>query len=834
MTRRLFVAFLAVAAAVLFVCDLLGRDQVVNAERRRSVIALERQAFKVALSAQDNLEQDLDDVGRAQIRVVAGDIAHRSHAIAVVTDRAGRVVVVRPTSADAAIAAFAGDAATRTMRRSTAVASTARVRGVDYEVAQVPISANQGIVGAVVLMARSEVLDTAAHDRLAFLTPTFLAALLASALGAWVLARVLTRPLGQLVAATRRVARDVTDPPEVEPRGPAELRELADAFNAMSLRVRDTVDRQSRFASDVSHQLRTPLTTIKVALDNLEAQIAAADGASASESLAGATAEAERMQQLIEGLLVLTRAGSGELAREAVDVALVSRERVEHWRALAAESGIEISLLAPAAVGALAVRGALDQIVDNLVDNALTAAPTGSAIEVVLTRGPRDVTLMVRDHGQGLSETDRLRAFDRFWRGRDAAGVGLGIGLTIVRDLVDVCGGDIVLEATPGGGLQAVVTLEPAALDDTMPGGPAGSSESPLRQRLGRYLRARDPGRALALEATVWREFTAGSAGLAGPDAATRVFTLARSRMEEHSTAAEAVDDEADALLLRTVGELEPYEVAAVMGVTSAAVPRLLRRARRTIRRASGSTRGRSRSGKVGALAFGLVVAGAGTAAATGSLPAPMQRGMARLLDGVGVEIPSAPSEGTAVDHGRPDEPGPASRGRGEAGTAGGVETTLPGAGLPVASGDEGTGAGAANGAGNGKGSGATPPGPADGNGAGNGSGNGVGNGGNPPGQANGNGNGVGNGGTPPGQANGNGGTPPGQANGVGNGGTPPGQAKQRGPGGLPPGQAKQGGSAATPPGQANGNGVGNGGTPPGQAKQHGSDVAPGQAKKRA
>ena len=344
MTRRLFFALAGLAVVVLLLSDVLGRDQVVVSERRGAVIDLEREAFKVALAAQDDLEHDVTPAQAAAIQRFARRTAGRLGAVAVVTDRTGRVVAAAPTRVRATGTALARREAAAALRRSTTASRTVRLTGDDYEVAEVPIVANQGIVGVVLLAQRSAVLDAAASDRLAFLTPALLIAIALSIVLALLLARALSRPLAQLVGATRRVAREGGSAPSVEPRGPAELRELAEAFNAMSLRVRDLIDRQSQFASDVSHQLRTPLTTLGVAVERTRERGRAGDIDGAGESLAAVQAEVTRLRALVEGLLVLTRVPLADAPRQGLDVAAVARERATLWRELAREYSVTLTV----------------------------------------------------------------------------------------------------------------------------------------------------------------------------------------------------------------------------------------------------------------------------------------------------------------------------------------------------------------------------------------------------------------------------------------------------------------------------------------------------------
>ncbi|MFM7064938.1 MAG: sensor histidine kinase, partial [Actinomycetes bacterium] len=145
-----------------------------------------------------------------------------------------------------------------------------------------------------------------------------------------------------------------------------------------------------------------------------------------------------------------------------VDAAAVADAAVGRWEALAAERDVTVVRRGVATARCAAVDGALEQVVDNLVDNALDAVPPGTSIEVTVTQpgGPRPVQVVVRDHGPGMTAAERERATDRFWRGPASAPAGTGLGLAIVQHLVESGGGTFELRAPDDGpGLEAVVRL---------------------------------------------------------------------------------------------------------------------------------------------------------------------------------------------------------------------------------------------------------------------------------------------------------------------------------------------------------------------------------------
>jgi signal transduction histidine kinase len=244
--------------------------------------------------------------------------------------------------------------------------------------------------------------------------------------------------------------------------GPPEVRQLADSFNTMTGRVNELLDQQRAFAGDASHQLRTPLTALRLQLERAGDMIGT-DPDGARERIEAASAETERLQRLVEALLMLARAERTTMAAEPVDVGVAVAERVEMWAPLALERGITVHA-APAATTtgtmATAVPHALEQIIDNLLDNAISIVGDGTAIEVAVDRSaPATVTVHVLDRGPGMTEAQLAHALDRFWRAPDATHQGSGLGLAIVDHLARASGGSVALANRPGGGLDVAVRL---------------------------------------------------------------------------------------------------------------------------------------------------------------------------------------------------------------------------------------------------------------------------------------------------------------------------------------------------------------------------------------
>jgi signal transduction histidine kinase len=280
------------------------------------------------------------------------------------------------------------------------------------------------------------------------------------------LARSLTRPLEGIEAAVAAVGAGQLSQRAPVARGPAELKALGETVNEMADRLEELVYTQRAFLADASHQLRTPLTALRLRLENLEGVLDPDAGA----ELTPALGEADRLSRIVDGLLTLARAEGGvRPAREPIDLPVVLSDRAGAWSALAEERQVSLECSAPARAGShgqdlrvSACPGHLEQILDNLLANAIEASPVGGSVLLCGKRVGHQVEVHVIDDGAGMSPAERTRAFDRFWRREGAAHGGTGLGLAIVAQLAKISGGVAWLDPSPTGGVDAVVRLEAA------------------------------------------------------------------------------------------------------------------------------------------------------------------------------------------------------------------------------------------------------------------------------------------------------------------------------------------------------------------------------------
>ena len=277
------------------------------------------------------------------------------------------------------------------------------------------------------------------------------------ALAVWWLVGLSLAPLRDLVAAVRaRDAESLAPLPLAEL--PTELAPLGAALNALLARLNETIETQRAFVADAAHELRSPLTALKLQVELVQRATDEPSRRQAIQELAAGTA---RMRHLVEQLLALARAepgGAGAMLDE-VDVAEAARQAIADTVALAAAGGVELELDARQAQLARADAAALRMLVRNLVDNAARYSRRGGRVGVRVTGDETRVIVRVDDSGPGIPEAERVRVFDRFYRRESAESAGSGLGLAIVRTIADRHGAQVTLGNSPLGGLRVEVRL---------------------------------------------------------------------------------------------------------------------------------------------------------------------------------------------------------------------------------------------------------------------------------------------------------------------------------------------------------------------------------------
>ncbi|WP_343136933.1 sensor histidine kinase [Luteibacter rhizovicinus] len=289
------------------------------------------------------------------------------------------------------------------------------------------------------------------------LPPLILLPLLALLIG-WAVRRGL-RPLDALVGAL--TAREPgSHAPIVLDDAPRELEPVVAALNAQISSIEDALERERRFSADVAHELRTPLSSTMI---NLENAMAVPRGEDASVALGSARECLESLARRIEQLLALARLEAGAAAgpRVAVDLGRVARDTIEELSPLIADSDVELSVASlPEHIPMLGYEAALGAMLRNLLENALRHVQAGGQVSLSIAQDAKEVTIDVVDDGPGIPPERRELVFARFHREPGTGGDGFGLGLSIVQRAAHFHGATIDLLDSPlGRGLRVRVRI---------------------------------------------------------------------------------------------------------------------------------------------------------------------------------------------------------------------------------------------------------------------------------------------------------------------------------------------------------------------------------------
>ena len=237
---------------------------------------------------------------------------------------------------------------------------------------------------------------------------------------------------------------------------PRELVPFASALNELLLRLNAMLERERQFSANVAHQLRTPLAGLMLRLSRAEGS---GDLASARAAIAELKSTTQRLTRLVQQLLALGRIGpdgSHTMEFAPTDLVALVQDLGGSFAEQAARRDIALELDVPAAPLVVRVHPDLiSEALSNLLDNAIRYTPRGGRITVSFDADRPSI--IVADSGPGINETERERVFGRFVRGDTAGDQGSGLGLSIVREIMRLHGGEVLLQAAPAGGLKAVL-----------------------------------------------------------------------------------------------------------------------------------------------------------------------------------------------------------------------------------------------------------------------------------------------------------------------------------------------------------------------------------------
>jgi signal transduction histidine kinase len=328
--------------------------------------------------------------------------------------------------------------------------------GDDILVAAAPVL-DPGLIGAVrVRQSIQSVNDAVRRTTIGLIAVIGGIGLFIGLVVAVVMAGSLARPLTRLATIARRLGAGDLSARAHDVTGADEIEELAGSFDDMADRVERTVHAQREFVANASHQLRTPLTGMKL---RLESAIERADTPELTHDLTAADREIDRLAATVDRLLVMARTleegGSTEI--ELHDSAERAADR---WRERATTRGSSLSIDG-GPVTAQANATDVDQILDNLLENAMTYAP--GPIQLQTGSAERRAFVAVRDHGPGISSEEQGKVTERFFRGKAAPPGGSGLGLAIARDLAERWGGALSVQSAEGGGTRVEVRFRVAS-----------------------------------------------------------------------------------------------------------------------------------------------------------------------------------------------------------------------------------------------------------------------------------------------------------------------------------------------------------------------------------
>jgi signal transduction histidine kinase len=467
---------LILAAAYLLVVVVVALEvplgvNLADLKRKRLESQLVANAAVVAARLNDDLPRSGTDPARlpsppAVIDQIVEDTARTTDTRIVVTDSLGRVV-----------ADSTGETAVGTVYRTPDRPEFSSVEakpggqidvrtrfsetlGQELLIVTAPVVHLRQVIGAVRVSEPLGEVNASIRRSLAALAAVGLAVILVGLVLAWLLAAVIARPVRRLARTAAALGEgDLSARADVEGRG--ELATLAGAFNRMAGTLGANIQAQRDFLANASHQLRTPLTGLRLRLEAIEQE-----GGPAAEQAAKAQTEVARLAELVEDLLELARSSSVEPTGGRVDLAEAARRATDRWAGPAAEHGKRIVERTEGNCAVWANPGDLGHILDNLIENSIRYTPEGTEIAVECRSVGGRPELVVADTGPGIPPEERSRVFERFYRGSIGrkAGSGTGLGLAVVAELVHRWGGEVHVADGTGTGARFEAIFPPPTI----------------------------------------------------------------------------------------------------------------------------------------------------------------------------------------------------------------------------------------------------------------------------------------------------------------------------------------------------------------------------------
>lgn len=342
----------------------------------------------------------------------------------------------------------------------------ARDRNAVLEVATLPLGG-----GTVLQVGKtSETRDQLLSNFRRLLLLAAAAAVAIGLAGGLFLTRSTLKPLRDLRDAVQRILRTGQTDDRVPIYGSDDaVDELSGLFNAMLARITTLIHGMRNALDHVAHDLRTPMTRLRV---TAESALATNDPARHREALSDCLEESDRVLSMLTTLMDISEAETGtmKLNRTAVDVSKLVAEVTAVYEDTAEDAGVILRVNVPGGVMVNADRDRLRQAMANLVDNAIKYTPAGGQVEVEASQGEGAVSIRVRDTGAGIAEHEIPRIWDRLYRGDQSRTTrGLGLGLSLVRASVEAQGGTVTVESQPGRGSTFTINLPQSTPDSRLP-----------------------------------------------------------------------------------------------------------------------------------------------------------------------------------------------------------------------------------------------------------------------------------------------------------------------------------------------------------------------------
>jgi signal transduction histidine kinase len=457
MAKRILLALLALTAALLAAAVVPLAVKATQHDQESYVSATQATAHSLAAVADENLSDNKVDprfqAAMRPYRNQGDEIVVATPSLTVVTGNGTPVVDWRQL---ASVAFSTTSSQTQVTKARVVVAELIWADNIHSD----------SPLGVVVLERPTTALNDSTGSLWLYVALLATIAMVAAAAIALTFARWVSKPMVIMDSAARKLADGDLSVRASTGNGPPELRRMAASFNMMAGRLETLVHGHRAMLADVSHQLRTPLAALRLRIDLLA--VDSSPGARAE--LAGAQEEIARLSRLVDGLLATARAESVTEQRVIINVLPTVTERVAAWQPVADGAGVKLLVDPPESAGtdAASLRvalgaGHLEQVLDNLLANAIEALGESGHVTVTVRGADTGTELVVADDGPGMSAEERSRAFLRF---STASQNGTGLGLAIVHRLVTSNGGTARLSETPGGGLTVALEFPAVAAAD--------------------------------------------------------------------------------------------------------------------------------------------------------------------------------------------------------------------------------------------------------------------------------------------------------------------------------------------------------------------------------